>query len=107
MASLVIAEIIVALQATHMGQGGRVVLGGAGDLGEDGKGGLKGRVLVVDLLGMVVVGRDCLCCIVVGAVVKVEFRMVSVTLGLICHAGPDVAAFGTNRPEGITSVTEQ
>ena len=104
MARKVIAEIIVALQATHLGQGGRVVLGGAGDLGEDGKGGF----LVVDLLGMVVVGRDCLCRIVVGAaVVKVEFRMVSVTLGLICHAGPDVAAFGTNGPEGITSVTEQ
>jgi hypothetical protein len=68
---------------------------------------LKGRVLVVDLLGRVVGGRGCLCCIAGGAVVQVEFRMVSVTLGLIYHAGADVAAFGTNSPERITSITEQ
>jgi hypothetical protein len=107
MASLVIAEVIVALQATHRRQGGRVVWGGAGDLGGSGRDGLKGSVLVVDGLGKVVVGRSCLCCIGVGAIVQVEFCMVSVTLGLIYHAGADVATFGTNSPEGITPFTVQ
>jgi hypothetical protein len=72
------------------------------------------QVLVWNGLGREGVGGGCSFCNVAvsccdGAVwvVHVEFGIVSVALGLGCHAGADIGAFGANRPKRVALITEQ